>query len=188
MMARKCITYIEARELIAPVVVNNYYDTLANISEFPSLNESYAKMAGGRYAKKSLYTPEVRADAGLKRATSAQAVELLTTVEKMNQKRKRVEQSSNLAMINVGSEEELPHGSALHNTERVTEKERWQSLLEESARKAEETGRKNTKAEMKAGFMSFYSGLIEQPEMTDGLRSKFKEFAKKFLKFDDIIV
>lgn len=178
MMAKKCLTYVEARELVAPVPVQNSYDLLANYEEFPVLKESYAKMTAGRYTKRT----------GPNEGNATTAIDRKPAqTERESGMGKRMRLDRNIATRPVQSTEKPEksiNGTGLKNTAAVTEKEKLETAIAEAYKKAEE----NANRSAMTNAMSFYSALMQTPEITEIGREKIKEISKKFLNIDDVIL
>ncbi|XP_058834495.1 uncharacterized protein LOC131691840 [Topomyia yanbarensis] len=159
MMARQNLTYVEARELANPFPVNNSYDLLANIQDYPTVTESYAKMAAGRYVKR---TPTFQS--GAPTEDQGKSVKYNTSWEKEKQtedeavyKRKRLDRPDNNSTVSSfktaklrpdqkSFKDKARNGTNNDNPFAVTEKERWEHAMAEATKKAEETANRNTKA------------------------------------------
>lgn len=183
MMAKKCITYVEARELVAPVPVHNSYDLLANYAEFPVIRESYAKMTAGRQTKRTNTPPEE--NMMTEKPTASNGATGGEQTENGMGKRMRYDRKPNVTRPPRTTEkpEKTINGTGLNNTEAVTEKEKWETAIAEACKKTEENANRNAMS----NALSFYTALMQIPEITEFGREKIKDISKHFLKIDDFI-
>lgn len=165
MMARKNLTYVEAKEMLAPVPTNNFYDVLANFEDFPIVSESFAFKAGATTKSSQNYQ---------KGRTST-----TKPLGEIGAKRKRPDDH----ILQTDNSANNSRGAALNNPHSTTEKERWEATYNKMAAEAEEKANRTVQGDL----MSFYSALFQIPEVNDLVKEKIKECSKKFFKFDRVI-
>lgn len=188
-MSRRNLSFAEAREMF-PIVSPNTYELLSNLHEHPTLaetvgsNNNLAEQWKETNRERVPIKPAVKTYAGEKKKQ-----------EKPYNKRKRQNAdmdnqepstSTNIVAAVAGKKKEdgLPNGVGLENPFKVDEKERWNRIIEEANRKAD----LSTKDKYQAAAMSFYSELIEEDNMSDNMREKLKQAARKYFELNQAIV
>lgn len=176
LMAKRTVTYVEAREQIP--FTSNMFEPLANMEEFPTLQETFASAAG---TSTTIGFRKQWAQANQERTKITPAVKLFKDKEvkkKAGAKRQRTD--NNGRNKDETTKEDTvtnnENGTALNNPFKVSEKERWENIAKEEQRKAEMTASLNVKATM----MSFYTDFLNQLEDSEEIARKFKHCTEKY--------
>ncbi|XP_058821795.1 uncharacterized protein LOC131683653 [Topomyia yanbarensis] len=170
LMAKRSLTYVEARELAAPVLTSNIYEALAESTMDPTPAESFAKMTAGKFAKKTATgaIPKRRMDTSPKEGHSQEIVQQKLQNNDIKEKRLRTDKDNR-----------APTRIITPNTEQ----ERWENITSEARKAAKETAEQN----MRGMLMNFYSDLVQNSEMSQELQQTIKEVSKRHFKLDNTI-
>lgn len=182
LMAKRNLTYIEAREMLKPRLDSNMYDLLADAAEYPTPAETFAKMTAGKYTKKTTQNT----GALPKRRAEPQAPKPQGTVQQAeiaNEKRVRIEKERNRILQEHRMEMSSEQGTALNNKYAVTDKERWEKIAEEAKQAANETAERN----MRGALMNFYTDLVQKNDLPQDLHESIKQISKQHFKLDNAI-
>ncbi|XP_062537671.1 uncharacterized protein LOC134205995 [Armigeres subalbatus] len=184
-MSKKNLTYVEARELVAPIEMQNKYDVLANISEFPTLPNTFAKMTAGKYSirnnqqsQQRNYNVNNKQDEATSGSLKKAANESTVAAKKMKLDNERQQH------IRDRNADSTSQGAGLNNPIAVSEKEKWDHIIKKANADALETANRNVRGEL----ANFYTALLQCTGVTEELQEKIKECSKKFLNLDSIIV
>ncbi|XP_062551376.1 uncharacterized protein LOC134216526 [Armigeres subalbatus] len=183
-MSKKNLTYVEARELVAPIEMQNKYDVLANISEFPTLPNTFAKMTAGKYSirnnqqsQQRNYNVNNKQDEATSGSLKKAANESTVAAKKMKLDNERQQH------IRDRNADSTSQGAGLNNPIAVSEKEKWDHIIKKANADALETANRNVRGEL----ANFYTALLQCTGVTEELQEKIKECSKKFLNLDSII-
>lgn len=188
--SRKNLTYAEAREQ-CPITIQNKYDLLSNLQEYPSPAESFASAAKTSGAT----LREVWNKTNTLRNPIKPAVKLPQPAKpeekgkKKGHKRRlsQGESSGEAKDINkqVRNEEQVPTSNYVfvENPHKSTDKERVEQLVKEAKRKTLE----NANAGFQEKIMKFYSTFMEQ-DLPKEVEDKFKAFAKEHFDLDKTFI
>lgn len=184
MMSKKNLTYVEARELVAPVSTQNMYDVLADVAEYPPLPNTYAMMTAGRYAMRSNnVVSNQQLQHNNKSGEPSSSVNIREAVFKpVGGKRQKIA-SEHQQLIADCNEASTLRGTGLNNKFAANDKERWESMVMKATTDAEEKATRAVRGEL----ANFYSALFQMPEVTEDILEKIKECSKKFLNLNSII-
>lgn len=189
MMAKQNLTYVEARELLPPILSSNQYELLTNADEYPTVPESFAKMTAGNYVLKQ-NTSKTRTAI---RSNSVQNQEYHGHSHTIV-KRKKIDgnkaniidaeaSSSSSSMPNPTSKPSEVNGTGLYNPFAPSNAEKYQSMYKKAQEEAQEVAYRNVRGEL----MSFYTALLQIPEVSEELKERIKDCSKKHLHFDQVI-
>lgn len=189
MMAKQNLTYVEARELVPTVLSSNKYELLATTEDFPTIPESFAKMTAGNYVQKQ----------SASRNRTARNVTQNQENQAHSQNAWKRKKTDNEAVPNISynletstqpspsnqakSKSESIRGTGLNNPHATTQAERMQEML----KKAQEEARTIAGRSAQENIMSFYSALLQIPEVTEEMKERIKDCSKKYLPLDQII-
>lgn len=190
LMARKNLTYVEAKEQI-PMISRNIYEPLRNAEDYPSLNESFATLAGGQYRWKNplkeqwMKTNEERKaiQAAINTGTDQNKLQH-TGVKRSRQepiKQKLVETTTSQRNIIIGNDTiNGKHGVMTNNAHRVTECEQWETKLRQIREKMSRS--------QKEMMMSFYTDFINMLGTRDDVKEMFNTCTKKHFNLAEAVV
>lgn len=185
-MAKKNLTYTEAREQI-PIATQNLYEPLMNAAEFPTMEQDYATMTKGQYTwKDPLRDQWIKTNEERKKIQAAVQIQkekkdnqhvkkprLIAT----NQSRKTMEERNEIVK-NLSSGGAT--GVALQNPFSVTEKERWEVIMQEAYTKSNRTHQE--------AMMSFYSEFIGMLGQREDVKNLFNMCTKKHFNLANTVV
>ncbi|XP_029727624.1 uncharacterized protein LOC115265818 [Aedes albopictus] len=184
MMLKKNLTYVEARELIAPLPIQNQYDVLADIAEFPALPNTFARMTAGRFTTRS-NQPQQQRNVTINKPEERQLGAIKKPANDLSGGAKKMkideERQHLIKDRNAGG---TSRGSGLENRHAVSERERWDNIIKKANADALETANRNVRGEL----ANFYAALIQCSGVTEELQEKIKECSKKYLNLESIIV
>lgn len=179
LMAKRNLTYTEAREEV-PIATQNLYDPLLNADEFPSLDQTYATMASGLYTwkdplreqwiKTNQERKKIQAAVQIQKEQEEQQRGKKPRLSTANQTCKTTEERNNI-IRNLSTDSTT--GVALHNPFSVSEKERWEAVIQDAYMKANRTHQE--------AMMSFYSDFIEKLGQHEDVKNLFNMCTKKHL-------
>lgn len=164
-MAKKNLTYIEAKELTSATSLSNSYDILANITDFPTLTESYARTTAERNMNRNNREPT---EGRQSTSESDKRNRSGTNFGNDQFKRKRLDTNHTNRAQTTRSNQNSNNGVALQNQFKTTEKEKIENAIAEAVKKASENANNSARAEI----MSFYSALFQIPEITEAAHEK----------------
>lgn len=203
MMARKCVTYTEARDMF-PVVLDNMYERLSDADEFPTMEKSFANVTGENYTWKNPLR-EQWVKTNLERKAIQAAVKIAEEKEKNEKAKKNINKrprsyenapngaqrlSTERNQIVMQESTKNNNGAGLKNPFSVNEKERWETIINEANAKAEAKARATVKvAEEKrqAELMSFYADFVDQLGSSEASK-RFKECTVKHFNLTNTVV
>ncbi|XP_029725192.2 uncharacterized protein LOC115265101 [Aedes albopictus] len=184
MMSKKNLTYVEARELIAPLPIQNQYDVLADIAEFPALPNTFARMTAGRFTTRS-NQPQQQRNVTINKPEERQLGAIKKPANDLSGGAKKMKiDEERQHLIKDRNAEGTSRGSGLENRHAVSERERWDNIIKKANADALETANRNVRGEL----ANFYAALIQCSGVTEELQEKIKECSKKYLNLESIIV
>lgn len=186
LMAKQNLTYTEAREEV-PIISQNLYEPLMNIDEFPTVDQSYATMASGQYTwKDPLREQWIKTNQERKKIQAAVQIQKEEKEKQRGKKPRLTTQSQtnkttetrNQIVKNVSSDGAA--GVALQNPFCVTEKERWETMMQEAYSKSNRTHQE--------AMMSFYSDFIGMLGQREDIKNLFNACTKKHFNLANTVV
>lgn len=193
LMARRNITYTEAREII-PISSKNLYEPLSHLEEFPVLDNTFADMTGGNYRwKNPLREDWIRTNQERKAIKAAIEIEK-EKKEKQKEnssygKRARKEPEVNNAQKVTEDRNKLVAqgtsnncGAGLNNTHIVGQTEKWETVLRKAKEQIEAKAQSTIKAaeeRHQSQLMNFYADFVTTLGTDEAARSHFNECTKK---------
>lgn len=199
MMARKCVTYTEARDMY-PVVMENMYERLGDADEFPALEQTFASVAGENFKWRDPLR-EQWVKTNLERKAVQAAVKIAAEKEKNANERRNINKRPRVAdgiqkitkernQIVMQENTKSINGVGLKNPFSVNERERWETIVQEANTKAEAKAQASIKAaeeRRQAELMSFYADFVE--ELGSGeVAKRFKECTVKHFNLSNAVV
>lgn len=189
-MAKKCVTYTEARDMF-PVAMENMYEKLSDADEFPTLEQSFADVAGTNYKwKNPLRDQWIKTN--LERKAVQAAIKIAAEKEQLdrnkksfNKRRRDAESGTSGAQTTTAERNKIVHqgatlrndGTGLNNPFSVNEKERWETIMKDANSKAE-AAIKVADEKRQAELMSFYADFVGQVGSSE-VAKRFKECTMK---------
>lgn len=196
LMAKRNITYTEAREIV-PIASENIYEPLNHLEEYPVLAESFASMAGGNYKWKD----PLRAE-WIKTNLERKAVKAAIEIEKEkkeqqkskpNGKRQRSDMKDNNQGMKaqriteerdkiVSQSNSSSIGTGLSNRHAVDQHEKWQNALRQAREKMEAKAQAEIKAAEEkhhAELMNFYADYVAKLGNDEIAKAHFNECTNK---------
>ncbi|XP_055528054.1 uncharacterized protein LOC129720591 [Wyeomyia smithii] len=148
LMSRQNLTYVEAKEIVAPSLSSNRYQLLTNSDDFPTIQESFAKMTAGKYVHK-----QINSDGRNLRRNNVTPSQTLNAQSHIGKRKKTDEE--NIRIDNVGAsnstsvkpptnkQTDTIYGTGLNNPHTATTTERLQAMYEKGKAHAQETVYRN---------------------------------------------
>ncbi|XP_065093722.1 uncharacterized protein LOC135714313 [Ochlerotatus camptorhynchus] len=174
-MAKQNLTYVEARELVPTILSSNKYELLANADEYPTIPESFAKMTAGNYVHKQ--------NSNRNKTTRSNGVQNQEYQGHSHTivKRKKTEHST--------TNSRNMEASSLHNLRnRIEQSLRYHECRKMSIdKKAKEYAQEAAYRNVQGELMTFYTALLQIPDVTEETKERIKECSKKYLHFDQVI-
>ncbi|XP_058816307.1 uncharacterized protein LOC131679584 [Topomyia yanbarensis] len=193
LMARQNLTFVEAQELVTPILSSNIYEALVEVSDNPTPAESFAKMTAGNFIRMSTGTVPKRRVETTPTSTNdehrnprrMEAGKIQEGREKNMEKRSRMEKDRRTKILNQEVKNDSKPteiftgvGTGLNNTFKTTDRERWKNMALE-AKQAAETSMRGT-------LMNFYTDLVQKNLPTEW-QEIIKEVSKQHFKLNSTI-
>lgn len=191
LMARKNVTFIEAREQVR-VFSHNIYEPLQNADEFPPLEESYASITGGQYK----WTNPLREEwinTNQERKQIKAAIKTYPNKPRNNQTSNKRYRSDHTETNNTTDQKNIivnknshgnKNGVALNNPHKVDKQELHNAYKE---------GQLSSMREFQESMVAFYSEFIGNincidPEIRENTTKLFKSCTKKHFNLANIVI
>lgn len=205
LMARKNVTFTEAQEMY-PVTTENLYEPLNNIEEFPTTDESYARMTGGSFKWKNPLREEwIKTNHERKEIRAAIEIEKEKREKErakgLNSKRRpesaengimskaqRTTMERNQIVQQEPSNAAGLTGTALVNNQAVNEKEKWETMIQQAAEEKARAIIKSADNQRQAMMMNFYADFVTQLGNNDVAKAKFNECTNKYFNLAKTII
>lgn len=172
-MAKRSITYIEAKELV-PINTQNRFDLLEDLHQFPEL-----------------LTENVRPMRNIIQRSPTQATQLrnitktTTSINTQDNTKPEQQQTTNERKRNANHLER--DGTALNNMQKVTEIEKWTQLLAKAKTEAQQSAEATAMGSLQTTLATILTEVLGESEITGTSKDKFKAIFSKYLKISSII-
>lgn len=183
-MAVQNLTYAEANEM-CPVRTSNRFELLSTTKDYPEIEDSYAEQLGQKPAE-PLFV-QWRKTNETRQPVTAAVKTYPETKKPAGKGAKRSKQDSSTQGTRSRDSstmrekpETQPNGVALNNTEKVTEKEKWESIIRDAAAKA-------ARQKIKEGIINSYVEFVDQGDISEKIKRKFQACFKKHVDLSDVI-
>lgn len=174
-MSKKALTFFEAKEYF-PITTSNSFNALAEFMEDPkpgnNAPQDFASMAGSRNNK----NPNKGAFRNKRTETRTETTQAVCDPDSEEEARKRKKPKPSSEV----------HGTALNNSSKASELEKWQSKLQEARSQQDTLPQSTVNHAIQQAFQRYYSAIIADTNLKGQARENVIETSKQFLSFDVI--